>query len=51
MLGYIAEMTWKEPLSSEDIVEWCGFKKLQGNMRHRSLEWFGYVGREARVEC
>jgi hypothetical protein len=46
MLRYIAEVSWKDKVNSEEVAKRCGLKEIREKMRHRRLQWFGYVRRE-----
>jgi hypothetical protein len=46
MLRYIAEVSWKDKVNSEEVAKRCGLKEIQEKMKHRRLQWFGHVRRE-----
>ena len=49
MLKYIADVSWKDKVNSEEVAKRCGLKEIQEKMRQRRLQWFGHVRREE--EC
>ena len=42
----MADVSWKDRLSSEEVTKRCGLSEIQGKMRQRRLQWFGHVRRE-----
>lgn len=47
MLRYMAGVRWQDRISTEEVSNRCGVRKIQDKLRYRRLQWFGHVKREA----
>ena len=50
MLRYMAGVTWRDRLRSEEVAERCGVDTLDVLLRRRRLRWFGHVKRRGQEE-
>ena len=50
MLRYMAGVTWRDRLRSEEVAERCGVETLDVLLRRRRLRWFGHVKRRGQEE-
>ena len=50
MLRYMAGVTWRDGLRSEEVAERCGVETLDVLLRRRRLRWFGHVKRRGQEE-
>ena len=46
MLRYMAGVSWKDKINSEEVCRRCGLTDIQVKLRQRRLQWFGHVRRE-----
>jgi len=40
------KVRWPDRISSEEVAETCGLKRIQDKLRQKRLQWFGQVRNE-----
>ena len=50
MLRYMAGVTWRDGLRSEEVAVRCGVEMLDVVLRRKRLRWFGHVKRRGQAE-